>query len=176
MQALTPAGKMVHKITIQKTDPASSRDAAGQRVTDWLNVAVNIWAFIEPLSGRDEFVAAQRQASTTHRVKTYYGPQLANVDASHRVFFAPKWKYLGTVNDEAAMLALAGKINDWCARRDDLRVYAITGGDPSQLGDWTKVSEPSGARIFVFDGPPINVEERNRELILECTEGLRTEN
>lgn len=116
MKALEP-GKLDKKITIQKPDPASPKDSAGQRVTNWLDVAVNIWASIEPVSGRAEFIAAQTQASTTHIVKCWRGPRLTMVDATHRVLF--------------------------------------------------------GSRTFYLDRDPINEEERNVQLIMQCTEGLR---
>lgn len=124
-------GKLSHKITIQKPDPASARDSAGQRITAWLPVAVNIWARVEPLSGREAFLAAQRQENTTHRITLWYSAQLAAVDISHRVLFG-----------------------------------YLTEFDPP----------PVGTRIFVLDGPPINTDEANIELILRCSEGLRTEN
>lgn len=113
------AGQLRHNVTVQRPDPSSPRDSAGQRLTAWLDVAVNVPAKIEPLRGRDAFLAAQRQASTTHQVMMRFSPELAGVDGACRILF--------------------------------------------------------GARIFVFDGPPLNVDERNATLLIDCTEGLRTE-
>lgn len=52
-------------------------------------------------------------------------------------------EYLGSVANEAAMLALAGEKGDWCIRSDSGAVWIITGADPSLIGDWTQVSYPA---------------------------------
>lgn len=114
------AGKLRHLVTVQRPNPASPRDGAGQRLTAWIDVVVKEPASVDPITGRSEFLAAQRQASTTHEVTMRWSSATALIDASCRVLF--------------------------------------------------------GSRVLVLDGPPINVGERNRELKLECTEGLRTEN
>jgi len=110
------AGKRRHRVTLQS--PAGSRDAVGERVTTWTNVAT-VWASIEPLGTREQFAAAQAQASTTHKLNIAYGSEIAAIDSAWRVLF--------------------------------------------------------GSRVFVLDGPPRNIDERNREIELLCTEGLRNE-
>lgn len=119
MREIVGAGRYRHKITIQKPDPASPKGTVGGRLTAWLNVVVDYPAEVTPVSGRSEFLAAQRHASTTHAIALRYSDALAALDATHRVLF--------------------------------------------------------GHRTFVMDRPPINTAERNIELILECTEGKRTE-
>lgn len=52
--------------------------------------------------------------------------------------------YLGTVANEAAMLALTGELGDWAIRTDDSKVYVIVGPDPSDAGDWLAMSYPVG--------------------------------
>jgi hypothetical protein len=52
--------------------------------------------------------------------------------------------FLGTVADQASMLALIGQKGDWCARSDNSKVYVITGSDPTQIGSWTALSYPTG--------------------------------
>jgi hypothetical protein len=53
--------------------------------------------------------------------------------------------FLGTVANQAAMLALSGQKGDWCARSDTSTVYVITGSDPTQVSSWTALSYPTGA-------------------------------
>lgn len=93
-------------------------DTVGQPIKTWKNEAT-VWAEIRPLTAREQFIAAQRQASTTHLVSIRYNPDLAVANATWRITF--------------------------------------------------------GVRIFSIDGPPKNVDERNIELQLECTEGLKTD-
>lgn len=83
MKPLQP-GECVHQIRIEKPNPASPKDAAGQRLTAFLPVASPM-AKVEPISGREEFVAAHRQESTTHVIRFFYGPLVAAIDASHRI-------------------------------------------------------------------------------------------
>lgn len=53
-------------------------------------------------------------------------------------------QFLGNVASEAAMLALAGEMGDWCIRTDDpVATWVITGSDPTSLGSWTQVSVPA---------------------------------
>lgn len=68
-------GKLRHRITIQK--PITSQDLeTGVSTTNWVNVAQNVPAAIEPLSVR-EFVAAQAmQSQVTARIVIRYRPGL----------------------------------------------------------------------------------------------------
>lgn len=78
------AGQFRHLVTVQK--PGGTRDEVGQRTTTWTNVA-SVYAKIEQLSGREQLIAAQRQASSTHRVSFLYDTRLALMDGSYRILF-----------------------------------------------------------------------------------------
>jgi SPP1 family predicted phage head-tail adaptor len=79
------AGKLRHRITFQ--GPMGSRDAVGERVTTWTDEA-SVWAEIRPLTAREQFIAAQQQASTTHFVSVRYRVLLAAlIVASWRIKF-----------------------------------------------------------------------------------------
>jgi hypothetical protein len=51
--------------------------------------------------------------------------------------------YLGTVANQAAMLALTGQEGDWCIRSDLGTSWVISGTDPSILANWTELSYPT---------------------------------
>lgn len=111
------AGELRHRVKLQS--PSGSRDAVGERVTVWTDEATDVPANVRPLNGREQFFAAQKQASTTHLVTIRYGSYVSGIDASWRVMF--------------------------------------------------------GSRIFTIDAPPRNIDERNKQLDLLCTEGLSVE-
>lgn len=69
------AGRLRHRITIQR--PISSQDLeTGQVTTNWIAVAKNVAAAVEPVSVR-EFVAAQAmQSQVTARIVIRYRPGL----------------------------------------------------------------------------------------------------
>lgn len=52
-------------------------------------------------------------------------------------------EFLGTVANEAAMLALTGQYGDWAIRSDTGSTWIITGSDPTQLSNWTAISYPT---------------------------------
>ena len=52
-------------------------------------------------------------------------------------------EYLGSVANQAAMLALSGQKGDWCIRSDTGAVWIISGTDPTLLGSWTQISYPA---------------------------------
>ena len=52
-------------------------------------------------------------------------------------------EYLGSVANQAAMLALSGQKGDWCIRSDTGAVWIISGTDPALLGSWTAMSYPA---------------------------------
>lgn len=111
------AGELRHRVTLQS--PLIVRDAVGEGVTTWKSVVTNVPASVEPIEGREQFLAAQRQASISHIVHLRYSPLIGAMDATWRVLF--------------------------------------------------------GKRVFTIDAPPKNIGERNREIVLECTEGERKE-
>lgn len=81
------AGDLRHQVTLQR--PGGTQDALGQRVTTWTDV-LTVPAKVEPLAGRDAFLARQNQASTTHRVTMWWAPPLAEMNASWRVLFGTR--------------------------------------------------------------------------------------
>lgn len=76
-------------ITIQRPDPASPRDSAGQVLTAWLPVATTA-AAVEPLSGNEAVIAAQQQATTSHKVTVRWSPRLDAVDSTYRIVFGDR--------------------------------------------------------------------------------------
>lgn len=81
------AGQLRHSVILQR--PGGTRDVVGARNTTWTDVAT-VRAAVEPLSGREEFLAAQREASTTHKVTLRYASALAGMDATWRVKFGER--------------------------------------------------------------------------------------
>lgn len=81
-------GKLSHRVTLQS--PTGSRDAVGERVTTWTSVATGVPADIEPITGREQVLAAQREATTSHIVRIRYASTWAALDASWRVLFGSR--------------------------------------------------------------------------------------
>ena len=76
------AGRFNRRVTLQS--PAGSRDAVGERVTTWTDVAT-VWAAVEPLSTRETFAAAQAQSEATHRITVRYSATTAAIGPEWRV-------------------------------------------------------------------------------------------
>lgn len=53
-------------------------------------------------------------------------------------------EYLGTVNSEAALLALVGQKGDWAIRSDNSTTWVISGDTPAQIASWTQIQTPTG--------------------------------
>ena len=60
------AGKLRHRVTIQKNTP--SQNDLGEAIASWSTVAT-VWAAVEPLQGREFFEARQEQADVTTRIR-----------------------------------------------------------------------------------------------------------
>lgn len=73
-----------HLVALQS--PTGSRDSVGGQVTSWTTEAT-VYASVEPLSGREAWLAAQTQAETTHKICLRYSSNLADLDASWRVLW-----------------------------------------------------------------------------------------
>jgi hypothetical protein len=58
-------------------------------------------------------------------------------------------EFLGTVANQAAMLALTGQKGDWAIRSDTSTVFVITGADPTILAGWTELQYPASAVVSV---------------------------
>ncbi len=78
------AGKLRHVIEIQ--EPGGSRDAVGERNTTWTTRA-RLFASVQPISAREQYLAAQAQASTTHRVTIRASDAPPGINASWRLLF-----------------------------------------------------------------------------------------
>jgi SPP1 family predicted phage head-tail adaptor len=76
-----------HRITLQR--PGGNRNAMGERETTWTDVAT-VCANVEPVSGRQEWLARQEQASTTHTITVRWSSNIASADASWRVKFGER--------------------------------------------------------------------------------------
>lgn len=81
------AGKMRHRIILQS--PGGAIDEFGERTTTWTDVAT-VWASIEPLTVREQFLAEQAQSSTTHKVRFRYDSSLSTINASWRAKFGTR--------------------------------------------------------------------------------------
>lgn len=109
----TRAGELRHMVTLQS--PAGTRNPnTGERTTTWTDVAA-IFALIEPVQGQEQFLAAQRQASTTHRIKIRYSSEVAGVTAAWRFLFGTRVftideppRNVGEKNDHLEMLCTEG--------------------------------------------------------------------
>lgn len=80
-------GKLRHQVTIQAA--SGSRDGYGHVTQSWSAITggTNVWAAIEPLSGREALIAQQQQALTTHRITIRH---LAGVTPRMRVVFGSR--------------------------------------------------------------------------------------
>lgn len=81
------AGTLKHRVELQS--PNTAPDSAGWVGDDWTTVET-VWSRIEPLSGREQMLAAQRQAETTHRITLRYSSEIAALDSSWRVLYGSR--------------------------------------------------------------------------------------
>lgn len=66
------AGRLYRRITLQEpVQPDENRDQYGQPIQAWATVA-DVWANVEPLSGRELWHAQQVQPDVTHRITIRY--------------------------------------------------------------------------------------------------------
>ena len=78
------AGRLRDRIELQQ--PTESRDTHGGVSKSWTTYA-RVWASVEPLSGRERFLAEQVKAELSHRVVLRPGP---DVQVGHRVHYRDK--------------------------------------------------------------------------------------
>lgn len=76
-------------VTLQKPNPVEVRDEVGERIDDFLDVETS-HAKVMPLTVRDQFLAGQAQASTTHLVTMRWSPSNAVADGSWRIKFGQR--------------------------------------------------------------------------------------
>lgn len=72
-------GRLRHFVEIQET--TAEKDATGSPSEGWATIA-QVWASIEPLSGREFIEAAQVEATITHTIRMRYRP---DVTTRHRI-------------------------------------------------------------------------------------------
>lgn len=60
--------------------------------------------------------------------------------------------FLGTVPNEAGMLALSGDVGDWTIRVDTSTAWIITGGAPDELSSWTELPGTGGGDVTSVNG------------------------
>ena len=61
------AGKLRHRLIIQRPPVVPVRDSTGAEVETWEPVSA-VWGRVEPLSGRELYAARQFNAEVSHRV------------------------------------------------------------------------------------------------------------
>lgn len=74
------AGKYRHRVTIQR--PIQVQDSTGAAIPDWEDIAVDVRAAIESLSGREFMTAQQVQADVTTKISFRWRP---HIDATMRI-------------------------------------------------------------------------------------------
>jgi SPP1 family predicted phage head-tail adaptor len=83
--AVKDMGELRHWVEVQRPKVSASPDSSGEkrldRDEDWETVATR-WAKIEPLSGREAWLAQQAQSETTHKIELRY---LAGLTTRYRV-------------------------------------------------------------------------------------------
>src|ERR1051326_8896791 len=82
-------GDLPHMITLQKPNHVERRDEVGATIADFVDVET-VHAKVSPLSGREEFLAAQMQATTTHSVTVRWSPKNNLADGSWRIKFGTR--------------------------------------------------------------------------------------
>lgn len=80
------AGMLRHLVTIENPNYVLNTDTGEEELQGWTTLA-QVYASIEPISGREQLAAAQVIGSTTVRIRIRY---LAGITASSRVTFSDK--------------------------------------------------------------------------------------
>ena len=81
------AGELRHRVTLES--PPTTPDAVGWPAGGWTARGA-VYAAIEPISGREAYLAAQRQAATTHIVKMRYSSIVAALDETWRLKYGTR--------------------------------------------------------------------------------------
>lgn len=88
---MIPAGKLRHRITIQRL--VETLDEYNDPVVTWEDVATNVPTSVEPLQGREFYQAQQAQSEVTVRFRIRYR---SGLDASMRIVF--EGRYFGIIS------------------------------------------------------------------------------
>ena len=81
------SGDLRNTVTVQT--PIEFKDTNGDDVTDWAVVGT-YKAAIDPISVREQFLAEQRHASATHRIRFHWRAELAALTGKERVAFGSR--------------------------------------------------------------------------------------
>ena len=88
-------GKLRHRLQIEKKVVA--RDSYGAETITWTDVDT-VWGSVEPISGREYFLAQQVQSEVTHRVTIRY---YAGMNPGWRIKFGTRiFDVLSVINTE----------------------------------------------------------------------------
>lgn len=183
-------------VAIQK--PGGTLDGYAARVTSFTTVAM-AYASIEPLAGREAFLAAQRQASSSHKITLRFSTLIARIDASWRIVSGQEFTAAAAtdaittpgpkvyaVDDEVSVMTLSGALPAplafgtpyYIKTAPGSGIYtlaATVGGatvDITNTGSGRNVIDPE---FYTFDEPPRNLANANRELEIIVTRSIRHE-
>lgn len=134
------AGPLRHRVAIQR--PLQVRDAYGQPVLSWLDVAT-VWASVENVGGSESWNARQVQADATLGVTTRHGSNLAGYGTSWRLVF--KGRVLEVVDVSLRSEITNGWIDWQCKEAPD-----------SSANDYG-IASPTGELIGTPNGDVIQV-------------------
>ena len=71
------AGRLRHRLTIQRATEV--KNSSGEIIQTWATIATR-WGAVEPLTGREQWLAQQANAIATHRVTIRYYSGLTEKD------------------------------------------------------------------------------------------------
>lgn len=100
------AGKLRHRVTLQKLPDEPNRNTFGEEMDDdsqWDDVAT-VWASVEPLSARERLTAQQLYGEVTGRIRMRYYPGLH--PKMRAVFENRKFNIEGIVNKDERNIEL----------------------------------------------------------------------
>lgn len=102
-------------------------------------------------AGSDPVTVAQSQVTGLTSTLAAKADLVGGVVPSSQIPAIAITTFLGTVANQAAMLALAGQEGDWAIRSDTGTTWVITGNDPTQLPSWTQMPS-AGAPVVSVNG------------------------
>lgn len=75
------AGRLRHRLTFEEAARSASATGTGQRTLTWNEVGTR-WGAVEPLSVREQQIAAQTQPRATHKITIRNRPPVPTVPAA----------------------------------------------------------------------------------------------
>lgn len=110
----------------------------------WLDVPTNS-DLITGLAGKANSVHGHIQSDVTGLVAalTAKADLVGGVVPSAQIPAIAITEYLGSVANQAAMLALVGDRGDWCLRSDTGTTWVLADDDSTQLSSWIELSYPT---------------------------------